>query len=68
MPNLFDVITINKMKLRNRFLRSATMDYLADGGMVTDSLLAHYSDLAAVFMDYHRKPLEARDGFIRVCP
>lgn len=46
MPNLFDAFTINRMRLRNRFVRSATMDYLADGGMVSDPLLSLYRELA----------------------
>lgn len=46
MPNLFDTLIINKLELRNRFLRSATMETLGDQGMVTDDLLAFYQELA----------------------
>ena len=46
MPSLFDTLTINKMELRNRFIRSATCDSSGDAGMVTDSLLRIYSELA----------------------
>ncbi len=38
---------INRLQLKNRFLRSATMEYLADlEGLVTDDLLKLYYDLA----------------------
>ena len=47
MPNLFDALTINKLELRNRFVRSATMETLGNQGMVTDDLLALYRDLAS---------------------
>jgi len=46
MPNLFDALTINKLELSNRFVRSATMDTLSDQGKVTDDLLALYRELA----------------------
>ena len=46
MPSLFDVLTINKMQLENRFFRSATLDALGEGGMITDSLLDLYRELA----------------------
>lgn len=39
-------MTINKMEMRNRFLRSATVENLGDQGMVTDSLRTLYRDLA----------------------
>jgi 2,4-dienoyl-CoA reductase-like NADH-dependent reductase (Old Yellow Enzyme family) len=45
MPNLFDPLTINKLVIKNRFVRSATMDTLADQGKVTDDLLALYREL-----------------------
>ena len=47
MPNLFDALTINKLELRNRFVRSATMETPGNQGMVTDDLLALYRDLAS---------------------
>jgi len=46
MPNLFDTININKMELRNRFIRSATTDGLANQGMVSDAELRLYQELA----------------------
>lgn len=45
MPNFFDTITINKMELRNRFVRSATMDGLANQGIVSDAELSLYQEL-----------------------
>ena len=47
MPNLFEPLLINKLELRNRFVRSATMETLGDQGMVTDDLLAFYRELAS---------------------
>jgi 2,4-dienoyl-CoA reductase-like NADH-dependent reductase (Old Yellow Enzyme family) len=46
MPDIFDTLTINKMELRNRFVRSATMDGLASQGMVSDAELGLYQELA----------------------
>ena len=46
MPNLFDPFTINTLQIENRFVRSATMDTLADQGKVTDDLIALYRELA----------------------
>lgn len=46
MPSLFEPLTINKMELRNRFLRSATVENLGEQGMVTDSLVDLYRELA----------------------
>ena len=46
MPGLFDSLTINRLELRNRFVRSATMESLGEQGMVTDDLLALYRELA----------------------
>ena len=46
MPNLFDPLTINKMEIKNRFVRSATVENLGDRGMVTDALLDLYRELA----------------------
>jgi 2,4-dienoyl-CoA reductase-like NADH-dependent reductase (Old Yellow Enzyme family) len=46
MPRLFDSLTINRLELRNRFVRSATMESLGDQGMVTDDLLSLYRELA----------------------
>ncbi len=46
MPNIFDTLTINKMELRNRFVRSATMDGLANQGMVSDAEFKLYQELA----------------------
>ncbi|MFC1823226.1 NADH:flavin oxidoreductase [Thermodesulfobacteriota bacterium] len=46
MPRLFESLTINKMVLQNRFVRSATVENLGHEGKVTDTLLALYRDLA----------------------
>ena len=46
MPSLFDALTINRLELRNSFLRSATMETLGNRGKVTDDLLALYRELA----------------------
>lgn len=46
MTSLFDPLTINKMELRNRFVRSATMDGLADNGMMSDAEIKLYEALA----------------------
>ena len=45
MPNLFDGLTINHLELPNRFVRSATMDSMADNGRVSDRELALYTGL-----------------------
>jgi 2,4-dienoyl-CoA reductase-like NADH-dependent reductase (Old Yellow Enzyme family) len=48
MPDLFDPIEINGMKVPNRFVRSATHDRQADvSGHVTDSLVGVYEALAS---------------------
>ncbi len=48
MSTLFESTTIRGMKLRNRLVRSATWEGLADErGHVTDSLVEIYRDLAA---------------------
>jgi 2,4-dienoyl-CoA reductase-like NADH-dependent reductase (Old Yellow Enzyme family) len=46
MPSLFDPLTINRMQLRNRLFRSATVENLGDQGMVTDSLVSLHQELA----------------------
>lgn len=46
MPDIFDTLTLNGMELRNRFVRSATMDGLANQGMVSDVELKLYQELA----------------------
>jgi 2,4-dienoyl-CoA reductase-like NADH-dependent reductase (Old Yellow Enzyme family) len=46
MPNLFDPWTTNKMTLRNRFVRSATMDGIANQGSVSEAEIKLYEDLA----------------------
>jgi 2,4-dienoyl-CoA reductase-like NADH-dependent reductase (Old Yellow Enzyme family) len=46
MVNLFDSFSIGDLKLKNRFMRSATWDNTADSaGAVTDTSLALYSEL-----------------------
>jgi 2,4-dienoyl-CoA reductase-like NADH-dependent reductase (Old Yellow Enzyme family) len=47
MATLFDTLTINKMVLGNRFIRSATMDGLANQGMVSDTELNLYRELGS---------------------
>jgi 2,4-dienoyl-CoA reductase-like NADH-dependent reductase (Old Yellow Enzyme family) len=46
MVSLYDSLIINKMELKNRFVRSATLDTLGDNGMVTDSVIKLYCELA----------------------
>lgn len=47
MPDVFQPITINRMELANRFVRSATYEALADNdGRVTDALIELYDELA----------------------
>jgi len=43
---LFDRICINRMKLKNRLVRSATWENMAEAGHPTDRLLEVYKDLA----------------------
>ena len=45
MPSLFDQLTINKLELHNRFVRSATMDSMADDGMVSEREITLYREL-----------------------
>ncbi len=45
MPNLFDPLTINRLELANRFVRSATMDSMASGGLVTEPEIELYKQL-----------------------
>jgi 2,4-dienoyl-CoA reductase-like NADH-dependent reductase (Old Yellow Enzyme family) len=45
MPGLFDRLTVNKLGLRNRFVRSATMDSMADDGMVSEKEIMLYRAL-----------------------
>jgi 2,4-dienoyl-CoA reductase-like NADH-dependent reductase (Old Yellow Enzyme family) len=46
MPTIFDTLTINRLELPNRFVRSATYDNLADQGMVSDAQLNLYDVLS----------------------
>jgi len=46
MASLFDPISINRLALRNRFVRSATMDSMANEGMVSESEIDLYRVLA----------------------
>jgi 2,4-dienoyl-CoA reductase-like NADH-dependent reductase (Old Yellow Enzyme family) len=45
MPDLFDPLLINRLMLENRFVRSATMDSMADRGMVSDAEVDMYREL-----------------------
>lgn len=45
MNDMFDNLNINKMEINNRFVRSATMDSMAEGGKVTDPEIKLYRDL-----------------------
>ena len=48
MKNIFDEMTLNQLKLKNRFMRSATWLALADDeGNLTDSIFDIYRELAA---------------------
>jgi 2,4-dienoyl-CoA reductase-like NADH-dependent reductase (Old Yellow Enzyme family) len=46
VAGIFDPLMINKLVLSNRFVRSATMDSMADNGKVSDAELAMYGELA----------------------
>ena len=46
MSKLFEPLQINGMQLKNRFVRSATMDHFAADGMVTDKQIDLYRNLA----------------------
>jgi 2,4-dienoyl-CoA reductase-like NADH-dependent reductase (Old Yellow Enzyme family) len=47
MPSLFDVTTLNAMRLQNRFVRSATWEGMAgDDGFVNDRIIEMYAALA----------------------
>lgn len=45
MADIFDKLTINKMEISNRFVRSATMDNMADEGMVSGAEVNLYREL-----------------------
>ena len=45
MASLFDTLTINRMEMRNRFVRSATMDSMAEQGTVSDAEIRLYQEL-----------------------
>lgn len=45
MTNLFDTLNINTMHLSNRFVRSATMDSMANNGVVSEAEIELYRDL-----------------------
>lgn len=46
MSILFESVSIKKMTLKNRFVRSATYDGLADNGHVSDQQIKFFSELA----------------------
>jgi len=47
MKTLFDKTKISKIDLKNRFIRSAIWEELADeNGHLTDDLINHYEELA----------------------
>jgi 2,4-dienoyl-CoA reductase-like NADH-dependent reductase (Old Yellow Enzyme family) len=46
MPTIFEPWNINRMQLKNRFVRSATMDNMGRDGLVTEAQLDLYRELA----------------------
>jgi 2,4-dienoyl-CoA reductase-like NADH-dependent reductase (Old Yellow Enzyme family) len=46
MSLLFEPFTINRLQIKNRFVRSATMDNMGKDGMVTEAQLNLYRELA----------------------
>ena len=46
MSQIFDPLTINRMQIKNRFVRSATMDNMGSGGLVTEAQIEIYRQLA----------------------
>jgi 2,4-dienoyl-CoA reductase-like NADH-dependent reductase (Old Yellow Enzyme family) len=46
VTGIFDPLTINKLVLNNRIVRSATMDSMADSGRVSDAEMLLYRELA----------------------
>jgi 2,4-dienoyl-CoA reductase-like NADH-dependent reductase (Old Yellow Enzyme family) len=46
MSKLFEPFYINKLEIKNRFVRSATVDNLGKDKMVTDAQLAFYREMA----------------------
>jgi 2,4-dienoyl-CoA reductase-like NADH-dependent reductase (Old Yellow Enzyme family) len=46
LPSLFDPMSINKLHIPNRFIRSATFDNLGRNGMATDAQLNLYRTLS----------------------
>lgn len=45
MANLFETLSVNKLALNNRFVRSATMDGLGKDGLVSEAEVALYREL-----------------------
>jgi len=45
MSNLFKPLQINSLSIKNRFVRSATVDNLGENMMVTDAQLNFYKEL-----------------------
>jgi 2,4-dienoyl-CoA reductase-like NADH-dependent reductase (Old Yellow Enzyme family) len=46
MPGIFEPLTINHLQLKNRFVRSATMDNMGRDGLVTEAQVDLYRELA----------------------
>ena len=46
MANLFEPFNINKLQIKNRFVRSATVDNLGNNMMVSQAQLDFYRELA----------------------
>lgn len=46
MTKLFEPLKINGMQIKNRFVRSATMDHFAQDGMVSEKEISLYGELA----------------------
>ena len=47
MPSAFDPIQIGPLKLRNRFIKSATNEGMAKGGVPSKALVKHHQSMAA---------------------
>lgn len=46
-PKLFEPVTLGPLRLRNRFIKSATNEGMAKGGVPSRALVKHHADIAA---------------------